>query len=93
MGKAAKRARVVKAKRASQAEGAVLVRGIRRRLRVTQEALAKRLGVGQMTISRWEHGEAPVRPAMRLALEAVVVALVAERRKARAARAKGGKAK
>lgn len=83
--------RVVKPARRSQAEGALYVRGIRRRLKLTQEVLAKRLGVGQMTISRWEHGEAPVRPSMRLALQSVVATVLAERAKAR--RAKGGKGK
>jgi DNA-binding transcriptional regulator YiaG len=51
--------------------GAVFVRGIRKRLRLTQAGLAARLGIAQMTISRWESGEAPLRPAFRIALQAV----------------------
>lgn len=66
--KAAPKKRAPKKHRVSRSEGARFVRGIRRRLKVTQAGLAARLGVAQMTVSRWESGEAPVRPAMRLAL-------------------------
>jgi DNA-binding transcriptional regulator YiaG len=58
----------------SRSQGALLVRGIRRRLKLTQKAFAAKLGVAQMTISRWESGECPVRASMRLALRAVVAA-------------------
>ena len=55
----------------SRSQGALLVRGIRRRLKLTQKAFAAKLGVAQMTISRWESGECPVSAAMRLALRVV----------------------
>ena len=58
----------------SRSQGALLVRGIRRRLKLTQKVFAAKLGVAQMTISRWESGECPVSAAMRLALRAVVAA-------------------
>lgn len=66
MRKKAKRA--PKRHRVSRNAGARLVRGIRRRLKLTQAAFAARLGVSQMTVCRWEAGTAPVRPVMRLAL-------------------------
>lgn len=61
-----------------------MVRGIRRRLHLTQAALAARLGVAQMTVSRWESGGAPVRGVMRVALAAVEAAMRTERARARA---------
>jgi DNA-binding transcriptional regulator YiaG len=66
--KTAPKKRAAKQRRVSRGEGAVFVRGIRRRFKLTQAGLAARLGVAQMTVSRWEAGGAPVRPAMRLAL-------------------------
>ena len=72
MGKVKKtklRKRAARKHRVSRGEGARLVRGIRRRLKVTQAGLADRLGVAQMTVSRWESGSAPVRRAMRMALQ------------------------
>jgi transcriptional regulator with XRE-family HTH domain len=69
--KPAPRKRAAKKHRVSRGEGARLVRGIRRRLKLTQAALADRLGMAQMSVSRWESGEAPVRPSMRLALNSL----------------------
>lgn len=63
--------RAAKRHRVSRGEGSQLVRGVRRRLKLTQTGLAERLGVAQMTVSRWESGDAPVRPAMRLALKSL----------------------
>ncbi len=72
--------RAPKKHRVSRSEGARLVRGVRRRLRLTQAALASRLGVAQMTVSRWEAGDAPLRPPMRLALANVVATVVSNRK-------------
>lgn len=63
----------------SRGEGARLVRGIRRRFKLTQAALAARLGVAQMTVCRWEAGDAPVRPALRMALTALAGILAGEK--------------
>ena len=38
------------------------VRRLRRRLKLTQSALAKRIGVDVMTVSRWERGVTRVTP-------------------------------
>jgi DNA-binding transcriptional regulator YiaG len=86
-GKAAPKKRAPKKHRVSRSEGATFVRGIRRKLKMTQAAFAARLGVAQMTVSRWEAGEAPLRPSMRLAVAAVVGAVIAEREKAKARKA------
>lgn len=89
--KAATRPRAKVSKRAkrrhkvSRSEGARLVRGIRRRYKLTQAAFAKRLGVAQMTVCRWEAGDAPVRPALRLALTALAATLAKEKGGKRAA--------
>lgn len=83
--------RAPKKHRVSRGEGARLVRGVRRRLRLTQAGLAARLGVAQMTVSRWEAGTAPVRPPMRLALQFAATAVIVAKAKARAKkRLKGG---
>lgn len=86
----AKRAekRAAKRHKVGRGEGAVLVRGIRRRLKLTQAGLAARLGVAQMTISRWEAGEAPVRGVNRIALNAVVAAAKGGSGKAKSARSR-----
>lgn len=80
--------RAPKQHRVSRGEGAVLVRAIRRRLKLTQSGLAERLGVAQMTVSRWESGEAPVRPAMRLALGSLQPLKAKPKKKAKAKSAK-----
>jgi DNA-binding transcriptional regulator YiaG len=62
----AQRKRAAKRHRVGRGRGAVLVRRIRKRLRLSQAAFAKLLGVAQMTICRWEQGTAPVRgPAVQ----------------------------
>lgn len=73
----------------------MFVRGLRRRMKLTQSAFAQRVGVAQMTISRWESGEAPVRPALRIALLAVYKAAQAAKGKrvARDRAKKGGEGK
>ena len=63
------------------------MRGARRKLRMTQAAFAERLGVAQMTVSRWESGEAPVRAAMRFAINAVTEKIQEERKAAKAKKA------
>ena len=43
------------------------LKGIRKRLGLTQVALAKRIGVTGNTVARWERDELPIRePMMRL---------------------------
>lgn len=80
--KKAKRKRGVRRHKVSRSQGASLVRGIRRRLKLTQAAFAARLGVAQMTVSRWESGECPVSSAMRLAISAVTAAAKGKRGRA-----------
>ena len=42
------------------------LRRIRKRLGLTQAALAKRLGVAPNTVARWERNELPIREPMAL---------------------------
>ena len=78
------RKRAPRRHRVGRGEGAVYVRAARARLKVSQVVFARLLGVSQMTVNRWESGVSPLRPAMRLAVQAAVTMAQAQRAKAKA---------
>lgn len=47
------------------------IKRIRRRLRLSQTAMAYRLGVALRTYQRWEHGETKLRKGMIVALRSM----------------------
>lgn len=51
------------------------LRTIRRRIRLTQTALAEHIGVAANTVARWERGELPIPRHMDLTLEALEIRL------------------
>ena len=57
------------------------VRSLRRKLKLTQEALGRLIGVTGNTVARWERGEVRIRPTIARLIELITASELKKQRR------------